>query len=64
MIGIRSLVKFVSKNRDDGVYIVREVRYNQKLLIECLKDKSYYIIDIYDVEEIEDGEVREKVVQN
>lgn len=50
MIAVRSLVKFISKNRDDGLYIVREVRYNQKLLLECLKDKTYYIVDIDDVE--------------
>lgn len=50
MITVRSIVKFISKNRDEGKFIVRELRYDDKILIESLKDGSYYIVNIDDVE--------------
>ena len=49
-IGVRSLVKFKSKSRDSSNYIVREIRMNDKVMIENIKDKDeYYIMDIDDV---------------
>ena len=49
-IGVRSLVKFKSKSRDSSNYIVREIRMNDKVMIENIKDKDeYYIVDIDDV---------------
>ena len=47
---VRSLVKFKSKSRDSSEYIVREIRMNDKVMIENIKDKDeYYIVDIDDV---------------
>ena len=49
-IVVRSLVKFKSKSRDSSEYIVREIRMNDKVMIENIKDKyEYYIVDIDDV---------------
>lgn len=49
-IVVRSLVKFKSKSRDSSEYIVREIRMNDKVMIENIKDKDeYYIVDIDDV---------------
>ena len=49
-ISVRDLVRFKSKNRDDGEYIVREIRMNNKAMIENIKDKDeYYIVDIDDI---------------
>lgn len=49
-IVVRSLVKFKSKSRDCYEYIVREIRMNDKVMIENIKDKDeYYIVDIDDV---------------
>ena len=49
-IVVRSLVKFKSKSRDSSNYIVREIRMNDKVMIENIKDKDeYYIVDIDDV---------------
>ena len=49
-IVVRSLVKFKSKSRDSSEYIVRELRMNDKVMIENIKDKDeYYIVDIDDV---------------
>jgi len=56
LITLRQLVKFKSKNRDDGVYIVREIRYNGKALIESTEDKSYYIIDLDDIEGVKNDQ--------
>lgn len=49
MITVRSIVKFISKNRDEGKFIVRELRYGDKVLIESLKGDGYYIVNIDDV---------------
>ena len=49
-IAVRSLVKFKSKSRDSSEYIVREIRMNDKVMIENIKDKDeYYIVDVDDV---------------
>ena len=49
-ISVRDLVRFKSKNRDDGEYIVREIRMNNKTMIENIEDKDeYYIVDIDDI---------------
>lgn len=49
-ISVRDLVRFKSKSRDDGEYIVREIRMNNKAMIENIKDKDeYYIVDIDDI---------------
>lgn len=50
MITVRSIVKFISKHKDDSNFIVRELRYGDKVLIESLKDSSYYIVNVDDVE--------------
>lgn len=50
MITVRSIVKFISKNLDEGKFIVRELRCGDKVLIESLKDGSYYIVGVDDVE--------------
>lgn len=43
MIEIRSIVKFKYKNRDDGTYIVRELRMGNKVLIQSLDGDDYYM---------------------
>lgn len=50
MITVRSIVKFISKNRDEGKFIVRELRYGDKVLIESLKGDGYYIVGVEDLE--------------
>ena len=53
MITVRSIVKFISKNRDEGKFIVRELRFDQKALIESLDGSDYYIVSIDDLEAVE-----------
>ena len=51
MIGIRSIVKFVSKHRDQDRFIVREIRYDGKVLIQSVTDdSSYFVVPVADVE--------------
>lgn len=51
MIGIRSIVKFVSKHRDQDKFIVREIHHDGKVLIQSLTDDSiYFVVPVADVE--------------
>lgn len=52
MISIRSIVKFKANNRDKSEYIVREIRYNYKILVESLTTGEHYLVNIDDVEEL------------
>lgn len=53
MIFIRSIVKFKAKNRDTSKYIVREIRYNNKALVESLSNGEHYLVLIDDLELIQ-----------
>lgn len=56
MIAIRSIVEFVHKNRDNGKYIVRELRCNGKALIESIDGVFHLLVDVDDLMEVDEDE--------
>ena len=50
MITVRSKVKFKHNNRDDGTYIVRELRMGNKALIQSTDGEDYYLVPVDDLE--------------
>ena len=48
-IGVRSIVKFVSKHKDNSLLIVREFVLGNRVKVQSLNTKEYYIVPIEDV---------------
>ena len=48
-IGVRSIVKFVSKHKDDSELIVRELVLGNRVKVQSVKTGEYYIVPVADV---------------
>ena len=48
-IGVRSIVKFVSKHKDDSLLVVRELVLGNRVKVQSLNTKEYYIVPVEDV---------------
>nr|DAF69087.1 MAG TPA: hypothetical protein [Caudoviricetes sp.] len=49
IIGIRSIVAFISKNRDDSKFIVREINCNGTAKIQSLRNMELFTVPISDL---------------
>ena len=48
-IGLRCIVKFVSKHKDDSLLIVREIIFNNRVKVQSLNTGEYYVVPVTDV---------------
>ena len=48
-ISVRSIVKFVNKHKDDTLLIVRELVLGNRVKVQSLNTKEYYIVPVEDV---------------
>ena len=48
-ISVRSIVKFVSKHKDDSLLIVKELVLGNRVKVQSLKTGEYYIVPVTDV---------------
>ena len=48
-IGVRSIIKFVSKHKDDSLLVVRELVLGNRVKVQSLNTEEYYIVPVEDV---------------